>query len=83
MAVAKRQGKEKPVKIEQRKVLGPECGPQVKQTAVLASPIYIGQTQGEEKEKKESVLGSLRDWECVFGKEGMRNGIAFCEGKRK
>ena len=29
-----------------------EWGPQVKQTAVLTSPIYIGQAQGEEKKKK-------------------------------
>ena len=49
MAVAKRQGREKPSKIEQRTVQGPERGPQVKQTALLASPIYIGQAQGEEK----------------------------------
>ena len=45
MAVAKRQGREKPAKIEQRKVRGP----QVEQPALLASPIYIGQAQGEEK----------------------------------
>ena len=37
------------MKIEQRKVQGPEREPQVKQTALLASPIYIGQAQGEEK----------------------------------
>ena len=49
MAVAKRQGKEKPVKIEQRNAPRPEWGPQVKQIALLASPIYIGQVQGEEK----------------------------------
>ena len=49
MVVAKRQGKEKLVKIEQRKIQGLEWGPQVKQTALLASPIYIGQAQGEEK----------------------------------
>ena len=47
MAVAKRQGREKPVKIEQRKVQGPEWGPQVKQKTLLAGPIYIGQAQGE------------------------------------
>ena len=46
MAVAKRQGREKPVKIEQRKVPG---GPQVEQTTLLAGPIYIGQAQGKEK----------------------------------
>ena len=45
MAVAKREGREKPVKIEQRKV-----GEQSEyQTALLASPIYIGQAQEEEK----------------------------------
>ena len=43
MVVAKRQRREKPAKIEHRKVQGPEWGPQVKQTALLASPIYIGQ----------------------------------------
>ena len=47
MAATKRQGREKPAKIEgQRKVRGPESGPQVEQTALLASPIYIGQAQG-------------------------------------
>ena len=49
MAVAKRQGREKPAKIEQRKVWGSEWGPQVEQIALLASPIYIGQAQGEGK----------------------------------
>ena len=49
MEVAKRQGREKPAKIEQRKVQGLERGPQVEQTALLDSPIYIGQAQGEEK----------------------------------
>ena len=53
MAVAKRQGREKPWKIEQRKVWGLEWGPQVEQTAFLASPIYIGQAQGEEKTYKK------------------------------
>ena len=47
MAVAKRPGKEKPARIEQRKVRGPEREPQVKQTALLAGPIYIGKAQGE------------------------------------
>ena len=49
MAVAKRRGREKPVKIEQKKVQGPEWGPQVEQTALMAGPIYIGQAQGEGK----------------------------------
>ena len=47
--VAKRQGREKPRKIEQRKARGPEWGPQVRQTALLASSIYIGQAKEEEK----------------------------------
>ena len=47
--VAKRQGREKPSIIEQRNVRGLQRGPQEKQTAVLASPVYIGQAQGEEK----------------------------------
>ena len=53
MAVAKRQGREKPTKIEQRKVKEQELGPQVEDTALLASPIYIGQAQGEEKKHKK------------------------------
>ena len=57
MAVAKRRGREKPVKIEQRKVWGPEWGPQVEETALLASPIYIGQAQGEEKHIKRGARG--------------------------
>ena len=53
MAVAKRKGRQKPMKLEQRKVQGLEWGPQVKQTALLASPIYTGQVQGEEKKHKK------------------------------
>ena len=53
MAVPKRQRREKPTKIEQRKVRGPEWGPQVKQTALLASPLYIRQAQGTEKNHKK------------------------------
>ena len=51
MVVAKRKGREEPRKMEQRKVQGLEWGPQVKQTVLLASPIYIGQAQGEEKKR--------------------------------
>ena len=55
MVVAKRQGREKPMKIEQRKVRGPEWGPQVEQITPLAGPIYIRQAQGEgEKTYKKS-----------------------------
>ena len=56
MAVAKRQGREKPAKIEQTKVRGPEWGPQVEQIVLLASPIYIEQAQGEEKKKKNIYI---------------------------
>lgn len=49
MVVAKKQGREKPMKIEQRKGRGPEWEPPVEQTAFKASPIHIGQAQGEEK----------------------------------
>ena len=47
------------MKIEQRKVGGPEWGPQVRQTALLDSPIYTGQAQGEEKKhrKREARIG--------------------------
>ena len=48
-AVAKRQTKENPTEIEQRKARGPEGEPQVTQTALLASPLYTGQAQGEEE----------------------------------
>ena len=41
------------MKIEQRKFRGLEWEPQVKQTALLASPIYKGQAQGEEKKHKK------------------------------
>ena len=45
MALAKRQKTEKPTKIEQSKVQGLEGEPLVKQTALLASPVYKGQAQ--------------------------------------
>ena len=56
MVVTKRQEREKPTKIEQRKVRGPEWGSQVEQTALLDSPIYIGQVQGEEEKKKKKNI---------------------------
>ena len=62
MVVAKRQGREKPTKTEQRKVQGLEGGPQVKQIALLASPIYIGQAQrGGDKCIKGGSLEGLGD----------------------
>ena len=55
MAVAKRKKQEKPKKIEQWKAQGLEWGPQVKQTALLASPIYIRRLRGgEETDKNRS-----------------------------
>ena len=47
MAVAKRPGREKPAKIEQRKVFGRKEGPQVKQTTLLPGPIYLRQALGQ------------------------------------
>ena len=55
MVMAKRQGREKPTKIEQRKVQGPEWGPHVEQTALLDSPIYIGQVGGRRKNKNKQT----------------------------
>ena len=48
MVVAKRQGREKPVKIEQRRLGGVRT--QVEQTALLGSPVYMGQARGQEKD---------------------------------
>ena len=39
MVVAKRQGREKPVKIEQRKVRGPESLPQTRRGLTLLSQL--------------------------------------------
>ena len=78
MAVAKRQRRGKPIKIEQRKVRGPELGPQVKQTALLASPIYLGLAQGEEKKayKKRS-----QNWAGAFSSRLLgQSTIALWEG---
>ena len=59
MAVTKRQRREKPMKTEL-----------VKQTALLAGPIYIAQTQGEEKKRikrgAKIELGASLPFE-VFG----------------
>ena len=53
MAVTKRPGREKPTKIGQGKIRGP----QIEQIALLARPIYIGQAQGEEKHIKRGAKG--------------------------
>ena len=57
MAVAKRQGKENPMKIKQRKVRGLEWGPQVEQRALLASSIYKGRPRGRKKHIKRGAKG--------------------------
>ena len=36
-----------------------------------------------QKKKKVNSLLFKESRKCIFGKEGMRSGIAFCEGKRK
>ena len=62
MALAKRQGRGKPLKIEQRKVKGrsgPEWAPQVEQTAPLASPIYTGQARGGGKDIKRGARAAV------------------------
>ena len=55
--------------MEQMKVLGPERGPQVKQTALLASPIYKGQARGGgNKCIKGGNLEGLRPlFSCLLG----------------
>ena len=62
MAVAKRQSRIKPMKIEQRKIWGLEWEHQVKQKALLVSSIYIGQGQGEEKKHKKRS----QNWPLLF-----------------
>ena len=63
MAVAKRQEREKPVKMEQKKIHRPEWESQVKKTALLASPVCIGQAQGHgDKCIKRSQDTLLQDW---------------------
>ena len=57
MGVAKWQGREKPAKTEQRRVWGPEWGPQAAQTAPLAGPVYIGQARGRKRHIKRGAKG--------------------------
>ena len=47
--MVKGQRKEKPAKMEQKKIQGLEWEHEMKQTALLANPVYIGQAQGEER----------------------------------
>ena len=66
--VAKRQGREKPVKIEQRKVQGPERGLVVEQTAFLASNLHRAGS-GEEKKhiKRGAKTGPGGLFSCLLG----------------
>ena len=72
MAVAKRPGREKPAKIGQRKVRGPEREPQVKQTILLAGPIYIRQAQGQRNIKEEKSKLSLLSLSRAMGRSSLR-----------
>ena len=65
MVVVKTQRKEKPTKMEQKNIWGPEWEPHVKQTALLASLIYVGQAQGEEK--KHIIRGAKIEPLSSFG----------------
>ena len=62
MAVAKRQERKKPAKIEQRLAQGQKWGPQVKETSLLASSVYnrAGPRGGKTLQKEETKgQGSL------------------------
>ena len=73
MAVAKRQGREKPAKIEQRKTEGLELGHQVEQTALLASTICIGQTQSRRKKHiKRGAKASFLSLSPALGRSSLR-----------
>ena len=49
------------MKMKQKKIRGPKWEPQVKQTALLPSPVYTGQAQGEETDhiKSGAKIGPL------------------------
>ena len=66
--MAKTQRRETPMKIEERKIWGPEREPQVKQTALLASLIFIGQAQGKRKNIKRGGKIEARGLStlCIF-----------------
>ena len=51
----------------------------------IASSDSVLKTDQLAKKKKKKVNSLLfnESRKCVLGKEGMRSGIAFCEGKRK
>ena len=68
--MTKRQRKEKACENRTRKIQGPEREPQVKQTALLASLIYLGLAQREEKNhiKRGAKIEPLSSFFCTsFG----------------
>ena len=79
MAVAERQGREKPWKIEQRKVKrrSEDLSEALRQNRQhLASPVYTGQARGEDKaHKKRSqrarTLSGARMHVCVGTASGL------------
>lgn len=58
MSVAKRQGREEPTKIEQRKVGRSEREPQVKQTASMLDQLH--RADSGEGEKKKHIKGGAK-----------------------
>ena len=68
MAVAKRRRRGKPTKIEQRKVGGPEWGPQVKQTLSWLVQFTYGRLSGRRKKKKKKHIkrGAKIELERLF-----------------
>ena len=76
MAVAKRPGREKPAKIEQRKVLGPEREPQVKQTTHLPKPNLHRTGPGTEKliKRGAKTLSLSR----VMGRSSLHVFVSMC-----
>ena len=77
--MAEGQWREKSPKMEQRKVQGPEWKPQVKQTALLASPIYIGQVQVMRKKNilKETKLGLVLLFSLRLRTVGLPSGLKY------
>ena len=77
MVVAKRQRREKPAKIEQRKVRGPEGEPQVNQTALLTRPIYLEQAHrgGDKCIKGGSLEGLGPLFSSSFGSAHLLEGV--------
>ena len=77
MAVAKRQGREKPTKIEQRKVQGPRTGVRTSgRTAVMTKPnLHRAGPGGRKKHKKRSQralsLSLSLSLSCALGRSSL------------